>query len=69
MYSALPGVLQKGKVMLIPADIDREKIEALKEYPINYNAKDHYIIGFIDYLEWWQGVDILVKAVAKIKIF
>jgi glycosyltransferase involved in cell wall biosynthesis len=60
-------VLRKGKIVLIPAGIDREKIEALKEYPINYNAKDHYIIGFIGYLEWWQGVDILVKAVAKIK--
>jgi glycosyltransferase involved in cell wall biosynthesis len=60
-------VLQKGKIVLVPAGIDREKIEALKEYPINYNTKDHYIIGFIGYLEWWQGVDILVKAVAKIK--
>lgn len=53
--------------MLIPAGIDREKIKALKEYPINHNTKGHYIIGFIGYLEWWQGVDILVKAVAKIK--
>jgi len=60
-------VLQKGKIVLIPAGIDREKIEALKEYPINHNTKDHYIIGFIGHLEWWQGVDILVKAVAKIK--
>jgi glycosyltransferase involved in cell wall biosynthesis len=60
-------VLQKGKIVLIPAGIDREKIEALKEYPINHNTKGHYIIGFIGYLEWWQGVDILVKAVAKIK--
>jgi len=53
--------------VLIPAGIDREKIKALKEYPINHNTKGHYIIGFIGYLEWWQGVDILVKAVAKIK--
>ena len=60
-------VLQKGKIVLIPAGIDREKIEALKEYSINHNTKVHYIIGFIGYLEWWQGVDILVKAVAKIK--
>jgi len=60
-------VLQKGKTVLIPAGIDREKIEVLKEYPINHNTKGHYIIGFIGYLGWWQGVDILVKAVAKIK--
>jgi glycosyltransferase involved in cell wall biosynthesis len=60
-------VLRKGKILLIPAGIDREKIEALKEHPINHNTKGHYIIGFIGYLEWWQGVDILVKAVAKIK--
>ena len=60
-------VLQKGKIVLIPAGIDREKIEALKEYSINHNTKGHYIIGFIGYLEWWQGVDILVKAVAKIR--
>jgi len=60
-------VLQKGKIVLVPAGIDRGKIEALKEYSINHNTKDHYIIGFIGYLEWWQGVDILVKAVAKVK--
>jgi len=60
-------VLQKGEIVLVPAGIDRGKIEALKEYSINHNTKDHYIIGFIGYLEWWQGVDILVKAVAKVK--
>jgi glycosyltransferase involved in cell wall biosynthesis len=60
-------MLRRGKIVLIPAGIDREKIEVLKETPMHPNARNHYIIGFIGYLEWWQGVDILVKAVAKIK--
>jgi glycosyltransferase involved in cell wall biosynthesis len=68
-------VLPKGRIILIPAGIDREKIETLKAFTLNtegtsvksYYVKNHYIVGFLGYLEWWQGVDILVKAVAKIK--
>jgi glycosyltransferase involved in cell wall biosynthesis len=63
-------VLQKGKIVLIPAGIDREKIETLKTLMISTEgtkSKNYYIVGFVGYLEWWQGVDILVKAIAKIK--
>jgi len=61
------GVLPRGKVVLVPAGIDERKIRPLRETLKAYNVKDQYIIGFIGLLEWWQGVDILVKAVAKIK--
>jgi glycosyltransferase involved in cell wall biosynthesis len=61
------GVLPKGKVVLVPAGIDERKIRPLRETLKAYNVKDRYIIGFIGLLAWWQGVDILVKAVAKIK--
>jgi len=61
------GVLPKGKVVLVPAGVDERKIRPLRETLKAYNVKDQYIIGFLGLLAWWQGVDILVKAVAKIK--
>jgi glycosyltransferase involved in cell wall biosynthesis len=59
--------LPKGKIIWVPAGIDREKIERIKKQVQRSINKDSYTIGFVGLLEWWQGVDILVKAVAKIK--
>jgi glycosyltransferase involved in cell wall biosynthesis len=59
--------LPKGKIIWVPAGIDREKIERIKKQVPRSINKDSYTIGFVGLLEWWQGVDILVKAVAKIK--
>ncbi|MCC6056415.1 MAG: glycosyltransferase family 4 protein [Desulfurococcaceae archaeon] len=59
--------LPKGKIIYIPTGVDKEKIELIKQ---NINSKKlgkEYVIGFIGSIAWWQGVDILVKAVAKIK--
>jgi len=61
------GVLPKGKVVLVPAGVDERKIRPLRDTLKAYNVKDQYIIGFLGSLAWWQGVDILVKAVAKMK--
>jgi glycosyltransferase involved in cell wall biosynthesis len=59
--------LPKGKIIWVSAGIDREKIERIKKQVPRSINKDSYTIGFVGLLEWWQGVDILVKAVAKIK--
>jgi len=59
--------LPAGKIIWVPAGIDREKIERIKKQVPRSINKDSYTIGFVGLLEWWQGVDILVKAVAKIK--
>jgi glycosyltransferase involved in cell wall biosynthesis len=59
--------LPKGKIIWVPAGIDREKIERIKKQVPRSINKDSHIIGFVGLLEWWQGVDILVKAIAKIK--
>jgi len=59
--------LPAGKIIWVPAGIDREKIERIKKQASSRINKDSYTIGFVGLLEWWQGVDILVKAVAKIK--
>ena len=62
------GLSPKGKVVWVPAGVDREKIIAIDKQRHRYaGVREEYIIGFIGLLEWWQGVDILVKAVAKIK--
>jgi glycosyltransferase involved in cell wall biosynthesis len=59
--------LPTGKIIWVPAGIDREKIERIKKQAPRSINKNSYTIGFVGLLEWWQGVDILVKAVAKIK--
>uniref|UniRef100_A0A7J2U2A5 Glycosyltransferase n=1 Tax=Ignisphaera aggregans TaxID=334771 RepID=A0A7J2U2A5_9CREN len=61
--------LPKGKIIWVPAGIDREKIGRIKKQVPRSINKDSYTIGFVGLLEWWQGVDMLVKAVAKIKDF
>jgi len=61
-------VLPSGKIVMIPAGVDKEKIEAIRRKAVQYSKnKGAYTIGFIGLLAWWQGVDLLVKAVAKLK--
>jgi len=61
------GILPSGKIIWVPAGIDREKIETIRKRTSYCINKDAYTIGFTGFLAWWQGVDILVKAVARIK--
>jgi glycosyltransferase involved in cell wall biosynthesis len=30
-------------------------------------SKEHYIVGFLGLITWWQGIDVLAKSVAKLK--
>jgi glycosyltransferase involved in cell wall biosynthesis len=59
--------LPKGKIIYIPPGVDKEKIELIKQNINSKKLEKEYVIGFIGSIAWWQGVDILVKAVAKIK--
>jgi len=62
------GLSPKGKVIWVPSGIDREKVDTIKKQTRYHgDIREEYIIGFMGLLKWWQGVDILVKAVAKIK--
>jgi len=62
------GLLPRGKVVYVPAGVDGEKIENIrKQTQYRVNVREEYTIGFIGLIEWWQGVDILVYATAKIK--
>ena len=62
------GVSPKGKVVWVPAGVDREKIENIRRQAhYRINVREEYVVGFIGFLEWWQGMDILVYATAKIK--
>lgn len=59
-------VIWNGNITLIPAGVDSEKIKiVLKTYRMP--KRDNYIVGFVGSPTWFQGVDILVKAVARIK--
>jgi glycosyltransferase involved in cell wall biosynthesis len=59
-------VIWNGNIVLIPPGIDSKKIEViLKTYRLP--KQNNYIVGFVGSLVWWQGVDILIKAIAKIK--
>jgi glycosyltransferase involved in cell wall biosynthesis len=51
------------RVILVPPGVDCSKIFALRRSKI---GTDSFKVGFVGALFWWQGVDILVKAVAKL---
>jgi len=58
-------VVPRGKVLILPAGVDRNKIDLIKRLRINI-TKRGYAVGFVGSLFWWQGVDRLVKAVAEV---
>jgi glycosyltransferase involved in cell wall biosynthesis len=51
------------RVILVPPGVDCNKIFALRRSNI---GTDSFKVGFVGALFWWQGVDILVRAVAKL---
>ncbi|MBO3840042.1 MAG: glycosyltransferase family 4 protein [Thermoproteota archaeon] len=48
--------------ILVPSGIDVSKINRVKK-TCSKHGNTSFIIGFVGLLEWWQGADILVKAV------
>jgi glycosyltransferase involved in cell wall biosynthesis len=58
-------VVPRGKVLILPPGVDRNKIDLIKRLRINI-TKRGYAVGFVGSLFWWQGVDRLVKAVAEV---
>jgi len=58
-------VVPRGRVLILPAGVDGNKIDLIKRLRINI-AKRGYVVGFVGSLLWWQGVDRLVKAVAEV---
>jgi glycosyltransferase involved in cell wall biosynthesis len=58
-------VKPKGHVVYLPPGINLAKITRIKLLERNTNTdKLKLRICFLGHLEWWQGVDILVKAIA-----
>jgi glycosyltransferase involved in cell wall biosynthesis len=55
-----------SQVILLPAGINSRKLAQIKIVRKNSDMND-YKICFLGLLQWWQGVDILVKAVAILK--
>jgi glycosyltransferase involved in cell wall biosynthesis len=53
--------------LIIPAGVNLSLIEKVKVEISKSSLKDTVDIGFHGSLSWWQGVDILVKAVAILK--
>lgn len=54
--------------ILVPAGIDMQKLcEVHKPVTNLYKDEDVFTIGFVGLLEWWQGLDILVKAAHMLK--
>jgi len=50
--------------IIVPAGIDLEKVNKIIK-PVKNNKitnKEELTIGFVGLIEWWQGVDILVKS-------
>jgi len=51
------------RVILVPPGVDCSRIFALRKSKI---GTDSFKVGFVGTVSWWQGVDILVRAVAKL---
>ncbi|MHA1665264.1 MAG: glycosyltransferase family 4 protein [Candidatus Njordarchaeales archaeon] len=61
----------KEEPLEIPPGVDLDLIKKIKDelYKENFLnlSKEHYIVGFLGLMAWWQGVDVLVRSVAKLK--
>ena len=58
----------KAKPVEIPPGIDPNLIKKIKsQVKTNELSQDFINVGFIGTLFWWQGVDILVRAIALLK--
>jgi len=55
-----------SQVIFLPAGVNSRKLSQIKFVRKDSNMND-YKICFLGLLQWWQGVDILVKAVAILK--
>jgi len=55
--------------IMVPAGVDLEKIDKVKKLAneAEMKGKGEFTIGFVGLLEWWQGVDILVKSLHILK--
>jgi len=61
----------KDEPLEIPPGVNLNLIKSVKDkisekFSPNL-SKEHYIVGFLGLVTWWQGVDILAKSVAKLK--
>ena len=60
--------LPQGKFVLLPPGIDKEKIYKIRRANLkSKGCSNYYAIGFLGTLTWWQGVHIIIKAIAKLK--
>jgi len=56
----------------LPPGVDSKLIEKIKskvdeEDLLKSSKKERHIVGFLGLIEWWQGVDTLVRSIAKLK--
>jgi len=63
--------IHEDEPLEIPPGVDLSLIERIKNKvskDISLGmSKDYYTVGFLGLIAWWQGVDVLVKSVAKLK--
>ncbi len=55
------------RVVLMPPGISREKILKIRRPRREHGRRDCYVVGFLGLLAWWQGADLLVQAVARLR--
>ena len=61
----------KNDPLEIPPGVNLNLIKSVKDGisgKISPNlSKERYIVGFLGLITWWQGIDVLVKSIAKLK--
>ncbi|MEM4947520.1 MAG: glycosyltransferase family 4 protein, partial [Thermosphaera sp.] len=62
-------IKSRNPPLIVPPGIDLTKIERIRKTDeTNYsNSHGEITIGYVGLLEWWQGVDMLVKAVGTLQ--
>jgi glycosyltransferase involved in cell wall biosynthesis len=58
--------IPRGRIIIVPPGVDLEKINRVKN-EIKFMKKEEFIVGFLGLFSSWQGIDILVESVAKLK--
>jgi glycosyltransferase involved in cell wall biosynthesis len=61
-------ILFANHLIIVPAGINLQKIRMIREHSTISDMRAQSIIkvGFIGHLMWWQGVDIIAKAILKL---
>ncbi|AET33404.1 glycosyl transferase, group 1 [Pyrobaculum ferrireducens] len=61
------GVIPSGSVVAITPGIDLQKVSKIMTKGSNGVFSNEFVVAFVGSLVWWQGIDVVVKAVSLLR--